>query len=314
MTPLSVEVRQNSARYLNHAASETPWKWYILPVSSVHIAVVWSLRSGASHNKEAGSHWSWPYRRRLTATPITRLTSVPGTLYQAAVGTGGDGGDMVVFRVERAAVQVAGDIHISAGTQVSYTRIGSFVNIRWNVLADVRLVPLERWFAKRLGGGHLSYDHSKPNQPITIFGKRSYSVGRTQVLKRSSVAAAATNLYISCCASDRVHLVARLVGAIPVIAPFFDVAVHIKQSPGVGRTVADVQKDGVGTILCCILLLVTFAAIAGVIPCGGAGPAGILPFGFRRQTISPCLFGREPFTEVVGIFPAYHDDGFIGSA
>ena len=44
--------------------------------------------------------------------------------------------------------------------------------------------------------------------------------------------------------ATRIALAARRIGAIPIHAPFLDVAVHVEQAPGIARRSADLQRDG----------------------------------------------------------------------
>ncbi len=108
---------------------------------------------------------------------------------------------------------------------------------------------------------------------------------------------------------------------IPITAPFFHIAVHVEKAPGIWHSPPNRKwhRLGVFTSACrvwepaypSILVKLPGQFIAGMVRGGGAGTAGILPFGFGRQTIKFVFLFREPFAEFDRVVPAHKNNSFI---
>lgn len=66
---------------------------------------------------------------------------------------------------------------------------------------------------------------------------------RPRSLSRDSQASSRIFKRFTSCIADKVCLMAPLIGTVPVLAPFFDVAMHIIQTPGIGGRFAHMKRN-----------------------------------------------------------------------
>src|SRR5207244_36702 len=112
------------------------------------------------------------------------------------------------------------------------------------------------------------------------------------------------------------HLAVRI-RAVPIGTPLPDVAVHVKEAPGVGRERTDGRRRlAINALLppvigpvAVIVGLVGRDGRAGAERRGGAGAAGILPFGLGRQAVDDALEPGQFVAELLTILPADILDG-----
>ena len=210
--------------------------------------------------------------------------------------------------------------------------------------------------------GQFTLYQPKANHLAAILRQCSRAVCRTQVLQLCTVRAAASYFEqtgnsahrVSLLASGPigkaaaamwavpvvapvgVNILASRVEAVPVVAPFLNVAVHIVQTPCIRRRRGNLKRWAIDpallldlAVLVALLLLPQcihdidgryeqlvlvenpIQVIASVILAGGAGPAGVFPFGLGRQTVGPTFFLGQPLTELHRIVPTDKDNRLI---
>ena len=145
---------------------------------------------------------------------------------------------------------------------------------------------------------------------MLVRSQRARTIRGAEILQRGRVAPATSDTEIAPRSSDRVGLFAALVGPIPIEAPFFDIAVHILQTPRIGRRPAHVEGNHLA-----LAAAGRKPAILDVLVEGGrqfisrgiwrvrACPTGVFPFCFRRKTVEPALPSTQPLTESRRILP-----------
>src|SRR5688572_8967536 len=98
--------------------------------------------------------------------------------------------------------------------------------------------------------------------------------------------AAARDFKIARRNADGICLVIWRVKRVPVVTPFLHVAMHIVQAPWIGGCTANVQRDRDRRPFLGLMFMKRVRQfIAGVESGARSRPAGILPFGFGRQSI-----------------------------
>ncbi len=150
---------------------------------------------------------------------------------------------------------------------------------------------------------------------MACFGKRTHAVRRAQIVRIAAVAASPDHPEIAIRAARRVGLPGRRIGAVPILAPFLDVAECVVESPRIRRRLAyrhryfvlwtaEVRAAGV-------LEKCGGQRVSGPEQLGGAGARGVLPFGLRRQTVRQAFLFRQPVAERFRVVPTHEHDGFV---
>src|SRR5207245_1705847 len=95
-----------------------------------------------------------------------------------------------------------------------------------------------------------------------------------------------------------------LVAAVPVLAPLPDVPVHVAQAPGVRREVTYRGRRLPRGVVAVVVGLVPLAdGFAEVERRGRARPAGVLPFGLRRQAEPLARLLAQSLHELLAVVP-----------
>ena len=104
------------------------------------------------------------------------------------------------------------------------------------------------------------------------------------------------------------------ISAMPLIsAPFPYIAMHVMQTPGVGRKVGhrrgllpvvSLGSVSIGTISI-VIRQISAQGVAVVKGRAAACPAGIFPLGFTRQAVATARALAEAVAKLHGVFPAH---------
>jgi len=180
--------------------------------------------------------------------------------------------------------------------------IRAFANIDRHLLLDILLIVFLWRHRQRFGFRHFGQHDPETDEPALVFWQRSHTIGRTQVIREGAVTAAAGYLKIAIDSADRIDLVPGFVGAIPVVAPLFHVAVHIVEAPRISRRFANVEGDNFLTATATNRIRIPTVVrvfnkffrqrIAGGKLSVRSRPAGIFPLGFGRQAVGQAFFFR----------------------
>ena len=164
----------------------------------------------------------------------------------------------------------------------------------------------------RLRGRIGRFDNAESGQEMLVFRDHGHAVGRAEVFDGGRMAAAARHLVKAVGISHRIGLVASEIGAVPVVTPLFDVAVHVVQSEGIGRALRHGQIDGDERVMLFLILQRRFGKpVAEGVVHAGAGPARVFPFGFGRKPVGAALLFGEPAAKRIGLMPVHEDHGFV---
>lgn len=100
----------------------------------------------------------------------------------------------------------------------------------------------------------------------------------------------------------------------PIVNPFFDVAVHVIQTPGVRRRLPYNGRDRLGRRIPALRRVFQKRGrqgVAGVEVRLGSRPRGVFPLRFRGQPVGLVLFLRQPLAKLVCVRPTDKHDRFV---
>src|SRR6266581_5719055 len=100
-----------------------------------------------------------------------------------------------------------------------------------------------------------------------------------------------------------------VIGIVLVEDPFGDVAVNVIKAPGIGLFLHHLLVFEIAVLIVPGVLGKLFRIIAEEVSGFSSGPAGVLPFGFRRQAIEFAGFGAKPLAIFIGGVVSHGDGG-----
>src|SRR5262249_54500608 len=145
---------------------------------------------------------------------------------------------------------------------------------------------------------------------VTLAGGDELAERRAAELRRP-VPRAATDRALEADTSRRVfHRAARVIlRIVMVLAPLPSVAVHVMKPPGIRIQLAHAVRPALRIVPVPGVERQLFVPVPEAIPGAcPAGPAAILPLGFRRQTVLPSFLRAQPVAEIDSVVPGNEHD------
>ena len=158
---------------------------------------------------------------------------------QVAVRALGDGRAVIVIREQRAG-HVRRNLHKRLWPTEEWLR--HWICFGGNALAHVARIQGWRRHRQRGGLGQVCQHHAEADHVVRGGGEAAAAVGRAQQTVEDRMAAAARDSEIAIHTSHRIHRLRHFIGAIPVEAPFLDVAVHVEKPPRIGGSLLHTQR------------------------------------------------------------------------
>src|ERR1043165_4912728 len=154
-------------------------------------------------------------------------------------------------------------------------------------------IMAEPGIARKISSWRRLETHAEPDVLIAIIRRLPETKSRTAAARIAAPRSAAHHPPNAYARSLRIrHFCGRIVDK-PVPAPFQDIAMHVKQSPGVWRSLC--HRLCLSCRIGCIpgIRIELVVVIAEGVNGGGTRTTGVFPLRFRRQTITIAAHNRD---------------------